>query len=399
LDRPLRPEDVVTPLAVNPTTKRTRKGGFSRRNPEAAKEHQTRQQQKQQQRRNKKEAEPHLSEQEELELQQAWEQLRSQPLHSFGESTKTSLFRIVQLGDKQRRAWIPKAAMNLSEMGTQEEMERFIQATAARAQHPRQVELLEKLLSRIQGRESSPVPRPLKKQSTTVQRHTPSLDSEPWTTACTMVQDISIRMLEEDDASILRLSCPPVFVDTVEQLTALKNRMQSCPLLLVAIDTEWWYDQESKTTAVATIQITYMKEDTKSIPSAYVVDLVCCPASEDYRKLVQEWIRVILESETIMVLGFAFGHDLPMLERFVGTKLGTRSLLDLQDVLAQDGASLPGLKACSARYSSIPLSKEQQCSNWAHRPLSQVQLDYAGLDAAILPVLLAEYVKQRNEQD
>ena len=139
LDRLLRPGDVVTPLAVNPTTKRTRKGGISRRNPKAAKEHQTRQQHKQQlQRKNKKEAEPHLSEQEELELQQAWEQLRSQPLNSFGESTstKTSLFRTVQLGDKQRRAWIPKAATNLAEMGTQAEMERFIQATAASAQHP-----------------------------------------------------------------------------------------------------------------------------------------------------------------------------------------------------------------------------------------------------------------------
>jgi ribonuclease D len=77
--------------------------------------------------------------------------------------------------------------------------------------------------------------------------------------------------------------------------------------------------------------------------------------------------------------------------------LATRSLLDLQYVLTQDGASLPGLKACAARYSLIPLSKEQQCSNWAHRPLSQVQLDYAGLDAAILPVLLAEYVKQNKE--
>ena len=33
LDRPIRPEDVVTTLAINPTTKQTRKGGFLRRNP------------------------------------------------------------------------------------------------------------------------------------------------------------------------------------------------------------------------------------------------------------------------------------------------------------------------------------------------------------------------------
>ena len=55
-------------------------------------------------------------------------------------------------------------------------------------------------------------------------------------------------------------------------------------------------------------------------------------------------------------------------------------------------SAMPGLKACAHRYSpDIILSKEQQCSNWAQRPLSSEQLDYAGLDAAILLVLLAEY--------
>merc|ERR1712157_702466 len=82
-------------------------------------------------------------------------------------------------------------------------------------------------------------------------------------------------------------------------------------------------------------------------------------------------------------------------------------VLDLQSVFATDNiktkqqqqrskgsrstpSNLPGLKACVARYASMPLSKDCQCSDWGRRPLSKAQLNYAGLDAAVLLVLLAE---------
>jgi hypothetical protein len=36
------------------------------------------------------------------------------------------------------------------------------------------------------------------------------------------------------------------------------------------------------------------------------------------------------------------------------------------------------------------LSKDEQCSDWQHRPLSNTQVEYAALDAAVLPVLLRQ---------
>jgi len=72
----------------------------------------------------------------------------------------------------------------------------------------------------------------------------------------------------------------------------------------------------------------------------------------------------------------------------LGRKLQPTTILDLQ-LLLGDGTL--GLKACVAKYSQTPLSKEEQCSDWGGRPLSHSQLHYAGLDAAILLYLLAEY--------
>jgi ribonuclease D len=112
-----------------------------------------------------------------------------------------------------------------------------------------------------------------------------------------------------------------------------------------------------------------------------------------YQKLAQHVVQWLFESD-VTVLGFSFGHDVPMLEAFVGHSL-PHNFLDLQLLMTADGSSVPGLKACAARFSTMPLSKDEQCSDWARRPLSQSQMYYAGLDAAVLLVLLAEHAKER----
>jgi ribonuclease D len=45
---------------------------------------------------------------------------------------------------------------------------------------------------------------------------------------------------------------------------------------------------------------------------------------------------------------------------------------------------LPGLKAVAEAWLHVVLDKEEQCSDWDRRPLSEQQLHYAAADAAVL---------------
>jgi hypothetical protein len=265
---------------------------------------------------------------------------------------------------------------------------------------------------------SSPAKQKGRSSSLRITPRSLSLDSEPWKTACRIVQCLDMSWLEKNGCPILSLPQPPIFVETLDQLVELQRRLQKCRFL--AIDTEWYDrndDNNKTTTAVSTIQISFLEEDdNKSLP-AFVVDLRI--QDIEYRRLAQDLVRwMIFQSDNnIRVLGFAVGHDIPLLQTFVGDGTSTSTntqclestntlLLDLQLVFAVEGrrtkSSMPGLKACAGRYSpTLPLSKEQQCSKWGQRPLSQAQLDYAGMDAAILLVLLAEHsrnMKQQQEQ-
>eukprot|EP00536_Pseudo-nitzschia_multiseries_P005774 jgi/Psemu1/13496/gm1.13496_g len=162
-------------------------------------------------------------------------------------------------------------------------------------------------------------------------------------------------------------------------------------------------------------------------------------ANDDYRALCQRLVRRLLltgfeegkeeritvtttRAPSMLVLGFSIRHDLHHLEAFLEpnnnnggggysvpsgpSRYEYNHVLDLQRVLASAASAssdrnrksggVPGLKTCASRYSSRPLSKDCQCSDWGNRPLSEAQLEYAGLDAAILLGLLAE--RSREEE-
>jgi hypothetical protein len=387
IDRPLRPEDIVTPWAVNPTTKETRKGGFLKRNPHMEKEAAENQKQP----KPKQKAAPSLSDEEVAELEESWKRIASGFERNSEMDLVQDLAKVVRLGDKQRQAWIPNAAETLMESASDDlsRIETFIEASIVRASK-REAQLLQKLLQRMlqpdrdqetEANESStPHSAPVKAR--------PSLDSRPWKEACSKVNSLSMDLLEKNRSSILSLPEAPIWVDSTTKLRNLHERLQTCDI--VGVDTEW-HDVHNKKAAVATIQIAYQEN---AVLKAYVVDLIAAdPAS---RKLAQQVVQSLFESD-VTVLGFAFGHDVPMLEAFVGHSL-PRNFLDLQLLMTADGSSVPGLKACAARFSTTPLSKDEQCSDWARRPLSQSQLDYAGLDAAVLLVLLAEHAKKGATQ-
>jgi hypothetical protein len=193
-------------------------------------------------------------------------------------------------------------------------------------------------------------------------------------------------------------------------------------------------------------------EKESEILHAWVIDLLPKSSSSEpsdspsFEQEAAEFIHWLFHQDegNLCLLWFAMGHDMPKLCAFVRdnttvkTLLPVRNCLDLQLILTEqmrkqqctnynnrggnhascdtniassfNPSHLPGLKTCSEFYLSAPsrhdhrhqdhnsgttsssswaLSKEQQCSDWARRPLSMAQLEYAGLDAAVLLILLA----------
>jgi ribonuclease D len=105
------------------------------------------------------------------------------------------------------------------------------------------------------------------------------------------------------------------------------------------------------------------------------------------------------EESNVVLLGFCFAHDMTKLRPFCD--YCASPCLDVQRLAAQEmnlyKKELLGLQACAANFLSrnYILSKQEQCSDWARRPLMEAQLEYAGLDAAVLLVLLAEIASEQ----
>jgi hypothetical protein len=382
-DRLPQPTDIVTKTVINPTTKASRKGAFQRRNPHIVPD-EARSRYSKQTPHLKKTATPSLSDTEYVEIDDAWKNLLAGFSQEQELSCYTDLLTIVRLYDRQRRAWIPEACDKLSYFDTARVHSLFEKARSSASL--REASLLDKMRERVDGSnaEGDESLRSNLKPKQGSSLHPPvTLDAEPWREASALVSDLSISALEQNGIRILSLPQPPDWIDTPEGLQGVVFRLQGCRL--VSLDTEWSdNDVDSTASAIATLQIAFRENNRVK---AFVVDLL--PRDPDYVHAAKELIRIVFETN-ILVLGFAFWHDVQKLQEFTETKFPTDRVLDVQLVLTKAKSSVPGLKTCASRFSNVPLSKEEQCSDWSRRPLSRSQLDYAALDAAILMYVLAE---------
>lgn len=470
LSRPLREGiDVVTELAINPTTKTTRKNGFARRNPHVASKERERKEQQQKQRQDakhqQKAAEDCVRLDREAKWEQYWLELQQQQQHQELDhhgldvdmcdkrATTTIMVAILRLGAKLRRPWIDELTERIQRVcprddkyylntlldAAEDEMTKASDGESAKC-----IGFLDKIRVRIGGdvRQSNDtrvdsndtttnvkdgilVQQTQKKKKTGSKTKCPSLDPKLWKAAFQNVQDLSRSILELNHSSILSLSQPPTLVDSLEGLQKLELELEMGLSLslassreqhLIAIDTEWYHDaRRDCTNGLSTLQIAFHGNDHDEIHT-YVVDLM--ETQKSYRNAARDLIYWILNTGNLLVLGFAIGHDLPLLKAFMGPDSGDGSpistFLDLQPFLAGilaskstakngacqssqvKGSSSPGLKTCAAHFSTLLLSKDEQCSDWDQRPLRASQIDYAGLDAAVLLVLLAEGYRQRG---
>lgn len=204
------------------------------------------------------------------------------------------------------------------------------------------------------------------------------------------------------DLHSLRMQLHEV-IDESNKLDDIDNSI--CLDSFVSFDSEFRTDNGR--TELATIQFSVLKG---GIPVAWVVDLYPNPTNMEYMSMSIDTLRWLFIESDVHLLGFAYRHDISLLSSFLGEDipLSSLKLWDLQPLAAHEimkqgnGSvlSLPGLKSCCSYYLEADeggntrweLSKTEQCSDWARRPLTADQLQYAGLDAAVLLILLAEII-------
>lgn len=390
LDRPLRDTDVVTEHAVNPTTKQSRQHSFLRKNP-----HRAKQLPKVEKTQRNKKRQPRLSLDEQMQLEQSWafvlERIESviletnTPCHT---ELHTNLKIIVNLSDKQQGSWIPEAARRLQNTC---DVDSLTSLSFSSSTNKRECILLQKLDAEIRGvRRKGGEKRRIESVTVVSDSHSSSVQfthellRERRDELELALGAEHIGQFHQDGHDILDLPEPPLWVDSMNELESLEEALMQ--FNIAAIDTEWCNGPDGSI-SVATLQVAI-----PGMSRPWVIDLLS--ESLEFQTKIKCLVQTIFDPPRI-VLGFAMRNDVPKIEKWLGSSLSRNTSLDVQILHHGNGGPLlKGLASIVQLYSNIPLDKTEQCSSWSDRPLSRAQLNYAGLDAAILPVLVTEWFRQ-----
>ncbi|CAI9287269.1 unnamed protein product [Lactuca saligna] len=145
----------------------------------------------------------------------------------------------------------------------------------------------------------------------------------------------------------------------------------------LAIDNIVWpnYEKGSKANKVSIMQIASEK-------MVFIIDLL--KLSHDAPDVLDSCLIRIFHSPRILKLGYNFQCDMKQLsqsyEDFDCFKR-FEMLLDIQNIFKEPRGGLSGL---AKEILGVGLNKTRRNSNWEERPLTQNQLEYAALDAAVL---------------
>ncbi|KAL2469103.1 Polynucleotidyl transferase [Forsythia ovata] len=166
-----------------------------------------------------------------------------------------------------------------------------------------------------------------------------------------------------------------IWVDEVNGLREATLYFEDCKI--IGIDCEWKpnYEKGSKPNKVSIMQIASEKK-------VYIFDLI--KLYEDVPAVLDECLARVLHSPSILKLGYNFQCDAKQLVHSYGDLncfKHCEMLLDIQNAFKEPRGGLSGL---AKKILGSGLNKTRRNSNWEQRPLTQYQLEYAALDAAVL---------------
>lgn len=154
-------------------------------------------------------------------------------------------------------------------------------------------------------------------------------------------------------------------------------------------------DQDAADALIALLAMDVLGFDTESKPTFLKGELSTGPhlvqlATDDAAYLFQigataavEVLRAVLESETILKVGFGLADDVKRLRSKLGIEAS--NVLDLSTALRKNERNTLGAKTAVARFFGQKLQKSKKITttNWALPRLSEKQILYAADDAHV----------------
>ncbi|KAF7805066.1 exonuclease mut-7-like protein isoform X1 [Senna tora] len=160
---------------------------------------------------------------------------------------------------------------------------------------------------------------------------------------------------------------------------------------VVGVDSEWKpnHVKGSSPNKVSILQIASGRR-------VYVFDLI--KLNQEVPDILDDCLTRILQSPTILKLGYDILCDIKQLahsyEKLKCFK-NFESLLDLQNLFKDPRGGLSGL---AEKVLGAGLNKTRRNSDWEQRPLTQYQLEYAALDAAVLIQIFSHLPGEGHEK-
>ncbi|OAE19256.1 hypothetical protein AXG93_3507s1280 [Marchantia polymorpha subsp. ruderalis] len=179
------------------------------------------------------------------------------------------------------------------------------------------------------------------------------------------------------------------WVDSAESMAFAKEHFRHATI--VGLDSEWKANhvKGSQENKVSILQLA-------TAECVFVFDMLQLSVKEP--DALDDCLKIVFHAPNVLKLGYAVNNDL---ERLVHSYQGfecfavCESLLDLQTFAGRTKGGLTGLtKLAVGGY----LDKRARMSDWEKRPLSEKQLQYAALDAAVL-MSIFEYLQSAPDSD
>lgn len=203
-----------------------------------------------------------------------------------------------------------------------------------------------------------------------------------------------------------KLNSPPIHIVSSTESPQFNNLKSSLTRSsLVGLDAEWKpvRQHQSSFPTVTLLQIA-CRVDSDSV--VFLLDLLAIPLIS-----IHQLLKQVFESTRILKLGFKFKQDLLYLSSTFesqGCDPGfdkVEPYIDIASIYSalqykQTGKPSKSLAAICKDVLDVCLSKEQQCSDWSCRPLTEEQIRYAAADAhcllMIFDVLRCKFCQEGN---